>query len=185
MSEYGLGWWGSVAGIISLIWVVCDRIARIASPPLKNWWSQRSMLSLQDRIEKLKKKLADCVAPSEMLSMTEDRILFGITFAGMMLVFIMQVIPLLLILGLSAFKTSESHPIRMSPSSLLCIIFICIFSYVLALIANQKYIEELSKYRSLRSPVERGNLEASIRKLRQKLDSKIQTSSPRHNEIIN
>jgi hypothetical protein len=52
--HHELGWWGFVLAVVALVLAYpLDVLAHLSSPIIRNWWAERSLKSLQKRIEKL------------------------------------------------------------------------------------------------------------------------------------
>jgi hypothetical protein len=70
-----LGWWASVLTVIGLVLLLPASIAaNLLTPKIKNWWSERSIASLRERVEKLEKEFAEIEA-FPLISDAESRIL--------------------------------------------------------------------------------------------------------------
>jgi hypothetical protein len=170
---HDLAWWGIVIASGSLILMFPVAIvANIVTPKLQNWWAQRSTSTLRARIEKLDMELADYVKNYELMSLTDDYILRGISILGaigfLLIKFLTLVFGVLLIFSGHLGNSND----KLSFWEMLGPIVLILMIEVLTRLMKKSYFKKLVDYRGPRSPIYREYLSNSLSKLRSKLDKK-------------
>ena len=166
-----LAWWGVVLALTSLILMFPAAIfANIITPKLQNWWAQRSAASLQRRIEKLEKELADWEKNYDLLPVTEEFLLRGISIVGGLCLSILQIIPLLAWLQLYPTLVFNIGGIQARVAAAAVLFLFLVPIWLLTRKLNKKYFDKLFDYRKPRSETWRENRRKSIENLRVKLE---------------
>jgi hypothetical protein len=84
-SHHDIGWWGFVLAAIGLVLAYpLDLAAHLSAPKVKNWWAERSLKSLDERINKLEKERME-LAPFPFIGSVELQILRSIDRLGFLL----------------------------------------------------------------------------------------------------
>jgi hypothetical protein len=77
--HHDLAWWGVFLGGLALVLMFpANIVANLVPPKLKNWWAERSVASTRERIEKLKKQLADYEQHRESYGLVTFRTILSI-----------------------------------------------------------------------------------------------------------
>jgi hypothetical protein len=165
-----LGWWGFVIAIVTLILAYpVDVLAHLTSPMLKNWWAERSVASLEKRIEKLDKQLADYEQNYPLLTPTEHHILRGIDVLGMVGALIVALIAIMILVACSVapsiLRSHDSWPLDFTGPLILLAYGALLFSLSVTAVV----FRGIATFRMKRSPIDRDVLKKSIEDLKKRL----------------
>jgi amino acid transporter len=153
-------WWALVISIVALAGAYpLSLLANLTSPSLKNWWAERSVAAIRERIQQLEKQLED-YEQYEQLTEGDDYILRATEALGMLFL----VCTAMLALVLLSLLAIMSPTVRANYQAAIVALAITgpLFSFVVSAIAFGNY----STFRTKRSKRDREILRQYLNKLR-------------------
>jgi hypothetical protein len=174
---HDLGWWSFALTIFGLILMFpAAIIANIVTTKLQNWWAQRSLSSLKRRIDKIEAQLSTYESKYGLISDVEEltlysliAVLFGLSeltlFGSLILMYLHVVIRVLTTAPTTPkilMEAAAQHPMQLYVALALIALVTFLLMYS---------VGRISGFLSLRGPIRRRGLRASLVELRAKLSS--------------
>lgn len=167
-----LSWWAFVLSVLALVGAYpFSLLANLTTPLLKNWWAERSVASIDKRIEKLEKQLAD-YEKHPKLSEGVDYVLRATEGLSLLLglcVTMLSVVLLVLIAYVPLTATvQDKRPI---------VVFALVgatSAFLIGIVAFGRF----SRFRHERSPFDRNVLRKYVKQLKEKKEKLAQRTSP-------
>jgi hypothetical protein len=156
--HHDLAWWGVVLSIIALVLMLpVNLLANVLTPLLKNWFSTWSRTSLENRIGKLEKQLAELekYAPIDEV---QNQILWGIRVIRIGVIQMGSLVGIMIYFATKAVSNQDSPAFK---EFTFFIFFILIANIVLTLVVRYK-----KDFRYKRSPQVRKSLRKSLDELK-------------------
>jgi hypothetical protein len=161
-----LGWWGFVISITALLGAYpISLVANLTSPAVKNWWSERSKASLQERIAKLEGQLAE-YQQYPTLSEAEDYILRATEALSMLLALCVTMLAVVLV------TLAQFAPVTVSDHDKQPLLALALVGGIIAFLIGVVIFGHFSRFRRKRSPDDRKSLKKYIEDLKQKLSQR-------------
>jgi hypothetical protein len=164
-----LGWWAFVLTVVGLVLLVpASIVANLITPKLKDWWAGRSLISLTNRIVKVRRSLEE-MEKFPTLTETEDQILRNIATTCFLIFavgyFMLTVVAVSMLVATQIFFPNE-------PYKLWHIISLATMWWILLMYFYRRRILQMRRYRHPRSPQVRADMKNSIAKLEAELQRK-------------
>jgi predicted PurR-regulated permease PerM len=177
--RHDFGWWGFVFGLTALILAVPLAItANLLTPPLRNWWAERSVESTRSRLIKLETQLTEYETKFAQISEAEDWTLRGVEFLMIVAAFLLLLgaVTLLMIKNvaqmLNASLTNSSHLLASETNQLGAQAVVVFFAAIGVEVTIFVLQSRMSKFREKHSPSTRKDFRSSIERLRKRLETK-------------
>jgi hypothetical protein len=176
---HDFGWWGFVFGLMALILALpLAIVGNLVTPPLRNWWAERSIESTRSRLLKLEAQFAEYETRYPQISQAEEWVLKGVEFLIMLTAFLLMLGTLALLMikniaqMLSSSLTNNSHLLALETRQLGAQTTTVFFAAIGVIITGFIVQRKMTKFRERHSPSSRKYLQASIQKLRNRLEAK-------------
>jgi hypothetical protein len=166
--HHDLGWWGFVISIVALVAAYpLDLLAHMTSPRIKNWWAERSVRSLQMRIDKIEKQLAKYDHDKE-LSDGEYYLLKASEGLALLMGLCVNMVALVLILIVSKGEATLTGFEGVSKDKI-PVAFVALLGALTAFFIGTLGFRPFSKLREERSAIGRAATRKNLEELKQKL----------------
>jgi hypothetical protein len=168
--HHDLAWWGVFLGALALVLMFpANIVANLVTPKLKNWWAERSVASTRERLEKLKKQLADYEQHPE-LSELKDWALKTLEGVGMLGFLCVQLLAIAFLTAAAVISPEVRYnPVIAPPGKSLGLAILALVAVVFAFLVHFLVFNKLAEFRKKQSPFDRASLRAWIKKLEEKL----------------
>ena len=161
---------GVFLGALALVLMFpANIVANLVTPKLKNWWAKRSVASTRERIETLKKQLADYEQHPE-LSELKDCALKALEGVGILGFLCVQLLAITLLMDAALLSpVVRYNPLIVPPGITAGLSILALVSVVFGFLVHFLVFNKLAEFRKKQSPFDRASLRAWIKKLEEKL----------------